>query len=807
MDGADAADRNRRARTLLSLAQEPPAPPLDGASGEVAAAAADPARSFGRFVLLEELGRGGAGRVHRAWQTDLRRFVALKILECRDPEAISRFEREAVLAARLSHPNIVPVFESGTAGAERYIAMRYVEGSSLRRVRLEPRQAAEVLRDAARAVHYAHQEGVIHRDLKPHNILLDRDGRPWVTDFGVARPTDAGATMTASNMVVGTPGYMAPEQARGETADRRTDVYSLGATLYHALTGNPPFDGRERLEIMRKSLHDEPPPPRRVNPAVPAALEAVAVKCMEKDPARRYPDAAALADDLDRYLRGEAVLARRPAPLRRLARLARRRPWVAAALLGGLALGTLLAGQEFARAARTRDALRGAREALAAGRFDEAEALCHRALAVVPNHSEAAKRLKSVRVARLIEKARATEREYRVAREGREALAPRAPVEDKPAPLEVKIERWKAQARLAEADGALARLRAERIAAYLEILNVDPEDREARESLARVHFEEFEEADRAGDDAASLRAERFVRIYDDGAYAPRLFRGGRVDLETHPPGAEAWLVPFVTAPDRRRVPAAEGTPLGPCPLRDVALPKGSALILLRRRGFPDAALHVRIDPGARLRETVNLYAADEIGPGFVYVPAGPFRAGGDPSAYASRPAEELRTGDYFIALSETTCAEYRRVMGNAPPHAPCAGDEPVRGISWNEAQEYCARRSLADPAADYRLPTEEEWEKAARGADGRAFPWGDFFDRDYLRLPGLDVSPYGLRATAGGVREWCDASYDARHKVVRGGADGLTLEPFFRSASRMWFEPSKRPPDAGFRVVRAPKKR
>jgi len=242
---------------------------------------------FGKFVLESQVGAGGFGTVYKAFQTDLGRIVAIKILRSESPMDLERFVREAQTVAKLSHPNVVPIYEVGVHEGKHYIAMEFIDGPTLDRVRLEPRKALETIRDAALAVHQAHEKGVIHRDLKPANMILDPGRRVRVMDFGLARPLQKGTTLTVSGFAVGTPAYMAPEQAEASECDARTDVYGLGATLYDLLTGHKPFEAEEALQVMIQISSQDPKPVRRHDPKVPRDVEPMVSKAMEKLPARR----------------------------------------------------------------------------------------------------------------------------------------------------------------------------------------------------------------------------------------------------------------------------------------------------------------------------------------------------------------------------------------------------------------------------------------------------------------------------------------------------------------------------------------
>src|SRR5262245_33506090 len=265
------------------------------------------------FELLEEIGRGGMGVVYRARQVSLGRTVALKMLLAGGFAAaddVRRFRTEAAAAARLQHPNIVAVYTVGEAQGRPSSVMEYVAGRALDALLQEgplpPARAVAYLQPLVAAIDFAHGQGVIHRDLKPSNVLLDADDRPRLTDFGLAKSLGAGQpALTQTGAVMGTPGYMAPEQADGRgPGGPAAGVYALGAILYECLTGRPPFRAATVLDTLQQVVHADPVPPRLVNPAVPPELDAVCMKCLEKDPARRYVSAGALADDLRRYQGG-----------------------------------------------------------------------------------------------------------------------------------------------------------------------------------------------------------------------------------------------------------------------------------------------------------------------------------------------------------------------------------------------------------------------------------------------------------------------------------------------------------------------
>jgi eukaryotic-like serine/threonine-protein kinase len=279
---------------------------------------APPLPDVAGYEILEVIGHGGMGVVYKARQTGLNRIVALKMVLAGNnarPQDLARFRSEAEAVARLAHPNIVQIYEIGEQNGCPYLALEYIGGGSLAQqldgTPVTARQAAELVLALARAVHHAHQRGIVHRDLKPANVLLIADGTPKIADFGLAKRADSDYVHTQTGAILGSPSYMAPEQAAGATdkIGPATDVYALGVILYELLTGRPPFKGATVIETMEQVREHDPAPPRSLQPRTPRDLETICLKCLEKQPRRRYGSAAELADDLEAFLRGDPITA------------------------------------------------------------------------------------------------------------------------------------------------------------------------------------------------------------------------------------------------------------------------------------------------------------------------------------------------------------------------------------------------------------------------------------------------------------------------------------------------------------------
>ncbi len=288
----------------------------------------DSERRLKQYVLVSNIGSGGMGSVWKAWDTKLARWVAIKILTPGDETGIRRFEREAQLAAQLRHPNIASIYEVNQENEINYLVMDYVDGGCIHETPLLVKEMVRAYVKVCRAVQFAHDRKIIHRDIKPANILLGTNGEPYVTDFGLAKILETDSSLSTTGTILGTPVFMPPEQAQGdsESIDARSDVYCLGATLYSLLVGVPPFSGDNTAAVLHKIIYADPVPPRKIQPQVPEAVEAISLKAMEKEKERRYPTAGAMAEDLERFLGDEIVAASTQGTLVRLYRRVRRNP-------------------------------------------------------------------------------------------------------------------------------------------------------------------------------------------------------------------------------------------------------------------------------------------------------------------------------------------------------------------------------------------------------------------------------------------------------------------------------------------------
>jgi tRNA A-37 threonylcarbamoyl transferase component Bud32 len=575
---------------------------LDPRAAAPTAAAAEPGLPFerlGEFRVIRRLDRGGMGVLYLAEQEPLGRAVALKVIRpdlLDSPVAAERFRREALAVAKLRHEGIVGVYALGEEAGVRYLAMELVPGKGLDEIlqeasaegrSLPPRRVAEWMRDLARALAYAHGQGIIHRDIKPSNIRVTPEGRPRLLDFGVARD-ERWRGKTVTETFAGSPLYSAPEHLLGDAGqiDGRADVYSLGATLYQCLSGRVPHDA-ESLEALLKRLRtDEPIPPRRLNNAVPRDLEVIALKALERDPARRYPTMAALAEDLDAFLSDRPIRARPAGLPARALKWSRRRPGPAAALATALLAAVALVVFVAYRASEER-------------RERRAGAL------------------------RAVEDARRRIDEYRAKRSATEELESQVAAFERS--VQSKYFTADEDRLLEQTEGGILSARRERETAFYEVLDLlrradqlDPEAADTDAVRADLYLEKWKEAVALRDARDSAFYRRLVERYDrEGRHASILRRTGRVSIRSDPPGAEVHLfrcveqAEVVPGGDRRQVPVPwRGVPEGLVPGEFAVRILGSRDLVLEIEGSRVRNLVMALGDEAEVRRFDRLLRID-----------------------------------------------------------------------------------------------------------------------------------------------------------------------------------------------------
>ncbi len=731
-----------------------------------------------RYDDLGVIGTGGGGTVHRVRDRRLDRVLAMKIARWCSAQGgphLRRFEQEATITARLQHPGIIPIHDYGTLPDGRawytmpevrgrtleelvHAVHRAISGRSWRRTAdgWTFRRLIDVLMSATRTVSYAHSEGVIHRDLKPANILVGAFGEVQIVDWGIAMWLAGGTDAPRRRSIVGTPGFMAPEQAAGdpELQTARTDVYGLGAILYAMLTGAPPYQARGATPW--HEILSAPPPPIRAqmgedHPTIPEELEQICQAAMHREPERR-PDAEGLAAELTTWLDGSARYRRAAARIEEVVMLA-----------------------DQARTHRGRAAL-----------------LRKRSDAIL------------------------------------EEIRPYDPV-DRKAPA------WDLADRAAEAEATAEELEARYVHGLHTALYIAPELPAAHDRLADHFRERLEHAEASGQRAEALRAETFLRAHDHGRHASWLRGDGWLTVLTDPPGAT--VVAHRIERVRRRLVPDSAISLGETPIVERPLASGSYRLVLSHQGCSSVTYPVEIGrgghwhgtaPGSWEPQAIWLPPGGRVDGMACHVPAGWFQSGGDPEAVDGLSGRRLWVDGFFVQRFPVSNRDYiafldalaasgeeaevdrcvpahhdevsvapvpvfrrdpegRFAVGTGVDGIPLHPDEPVMLVDRYGARAY-ARWLSERCGVHWRLPHDQEWEKAARGVDGRAFPWGAYLDPTWCCMQQshssaprrravdaypIDESPYGVRGLGGNIRDWCHNAYDRA-----GPADGSRVDPF-----------------------------
>lgn len=780
-----------------------------------------------RYAVGDEIGRGATARVVLSEDRFLGRQVAMKIqlgYDGTQEHILDRFLAEAQATGQLEHPNIIPIYDVGVLQTgELFYTMKYVGKASLRMVihRLrkgEPDTVSEfglirllsVFNQVCMAVQYAHSKGVIHRDLKPENILLGEYGEVIVMDWGIAKlisdeiqtSDSQRRRATPVDTVFGTPEYMAPEQAMGTSNTPFVDIYALGALLYEMLCLSPPFEAESPVKTMMKVVREPVVPPSKraaeFDRHVPRELEEIAMQALAKSPEARQQSALALRNSVEAFIEN-----RRNADHNRSMSRAR------------VTAADAMAGDYF--------------------------------------QSLAAIKELSTTIAR-----------KRLMFEGWE-------------PIEEKMSLWADQEALRKLEDEAVQQFGEAEASYLQALAYEPDGPAARSGLAGLYWGRLEDAERRGDELAVSYYAMLVDRNDTGEYTERLRGDARLRLASDPPLAEVVL-------ERLEVRAGrlEATQRWDIGAAEVQLPRirmGRYRATLTLDGHRDSVITFEVPRCADLDLSVRLHREEEIGRDFIYVPAGIAVIGDSRRALSPLPRSRVYVPGFIIARYPVTMAEYLEFINELETRDPAEAIErmprtkemgilcqkstaghytpidtlivgpararypqqqghewflPVFGVSYEDALAYVSWRSTKD-GRRYRLPTEQEWEKAARGGDGRLYPWGERFDPTFCKMlrsrpePAqpepvgafeIDESPQGVRDLAGGVREWTSslftatgqgyegrgamhASVSSFDRVCRGGAWSLH-EVFSLLTSRTSMRPDARSDSVGFRLALDP---
>ncbi len=767
--------------------------PVEPVEGPLSPSGKEPGE---RYQLLGEIGRGGMGRILKARDSEIRREVAVKIMLA--PGAIEsqirRFWTEVRALGQLEHPSIIPIHDVGRlATGELFYVMKKLGGRTLsdiiRALNADDAESRReftrarlltVLQQVAYAVAFAHAHGVIHRDIKPANIMVGQYGEAILIDWGLAKIlendtstaqtddleeasafTGSSGSNTASGTITGTPQYMSPEATEGkpELLTTRSDVYGLGAVLYEILTWQAPYPDLGFVPtVMRVREHPaEPPRVRAPGRDISPELEELCLTAMARDPAER-PLAKELADELGRVLAG--------------------------------------AKERERRSTEAKARVRAGRQAMDQWKTLKVE---------LQTAEIEAKRLSK-------------------------EVPPWAAVED-------KLPIWALEDRVSELKIEAVSAFEEAEADFLRALGEVPDDREARSALASLYFARFGEAERARDSEGQRYYRRLVARYDDGVWQRVLEGHGTLEVTSQPDGVEVTLAPYETR--RRIMQAGESRSLGSTPIHRFEIPIGSYQLTFHRPGERDILRPVLIGRTEEVTVHADLPSSAQIGDQFMMVLDGPVILGGDPVAHGALERKIVDVPGYAIARFPVTCDEYLAFLNEvattdldrALAHVPRAraqeghywaydpgagsfrypertpggqhwtGRLPVNGVSFDDACAYAAwrRERTGEPL---RLPTEREWEKAARGVDGRFFPWGDQFDPTFCKMKEsrsaaypepepvgtfmTDCSPYGVRDMAGSIRELC-TSDPGDEPVVRGGCwsdTGLFCRVAFRHVTQ-----------------------
>ena len=767
-----------------------------------------------RYRMGRKIGEGGMGVVHEAFDRSIGRMVAVKMLK--DPldlssEQANKLIREIQVTGQLEHPNIMPIYDVGVMEDNRlFFAMKLIRGRDMKEIiddlafgvdktieAFSLFRLLNIFRQVCLAVEFAHSRGVLHRELKPANVMLGDLGEVLVLDWGLAhirafdepmegvirapqrKVQEVTVRKTMEGSIMGTPCYMAPEQAAGQNSrvSERSDVFGLGGLLYEMLTFLPPITGKDAIEVLSNAalckirpLHEAAPERR-----YPADLEYICNKALQKEPEDRFATVHELRQAVEGFLEGS--------------REARRRR-------------------------------EQAREELEAGRgmLKEYYQVRERYLTLVARVQQCRNELKT-----------------------------------KPVSLDQKEEMWQAEEELRQVSMDAARLYTDTLQHLQSGLELDPDNREFSNLLADLFWDRFLEAEERDNPEDRYFFRSQVERYHHGRYDHHLAGQGNIEVACDTPGAAITVTPFAER-KHRLMAAGEAMDAGTAPWQ-TTLTRGHYLISVSAPGCITAHYPVFIDRLERMIIDARPIPSKQVRPGFAYIPPGEALLGDDSAGtFGALPRARRFVDAFCMGVVPVTVAEYLEFLNDirhtlppeelrnllpapfgsdshylrelengdfACPQQDAEGDEwsphwPIIGVTFENAQAYCRWRSARDGIA-YRLPTNDEWEKAARGLDARMFPWGNRFDSSFCRMrftdfgrPNpvsvgsylTDCSPYGVLDCAGNVRDWCDDWFDDQRavRVIRGGAWSM-YEMFSRLSCRTSDKPTMRSVNIGFRLA------
>jgi serine/threonine protein kinase/formylglycine-generating enzyme required for sulfatase activity/DNA-directed RNA polymerase subunit RPC12/RpoP len=957
-----------------------------------------------KYIFNREIGHGGMGAVLETVDQDIRRRVAMKVMlpsTKEDTPLIKRFLEEAQITGQLEHPNIVPVHEIGIdEESKAYFTMKLVRGEELESIiskmangnqeylrKYSLGALIQVFMKVCDGMSYAHSKGVLHRDLKPGNIMVGDFGEVLVVDWGVSKvlgrqeeqmaessmPSHEGkaSLQTVEGRVMGTPSYMSPEQAMGKISelDERSDIFSLGGILYKILTYHAPYEGESELDKLDKACGRVlvPPDLRAPDNQIPPELNAICMKAMGRDKEDRYANALELKNDLQLYLDGRSVSAKRDNLI------VRTRKWIirnkvatmgitaaVACLIAGVILTALY--EQKKKQDTIADLLSRGEHATMAGRYEEAEETFFSVLGLDRDNIKARKGISLVsgKALALKNKRQAKDKvkeantlfeskdyvkaydayvatfaldpDSKEARQGMQVAAINAEkqkAQEKIRPImyesknladrkkevdtniahltaevkklkskikgyedfNVKKPLWDMEKTLLSTKIDNLQIESKIISKYINVLSHDGQNKEARNALAQIYYNKYNEAEALQDIEGMAYYKELILTFDDGYYQDLLESYGSLTLTSIPKAHAYYLYRFIEGPDRRMIPAPFNPAVffnaGENSLKDgimqgidpefnlsnaaftpiqraltfsnfnllknidkLRLPSGSYLIILKREGYLDTRIPVVVKRGEeKVIEGVNILRKRDVPEGFIYIPKGECIIGGDPNAPYSAERTIKFVPGFMISQNEVTVREYlkfinyleARIPDSArkylPRKAATSGfyweksgssykaafplDWPVLAISWNDARAYCKWMSLQnkDKGWQFRLPEEWEWEKAARGVDGRFFPWGNYFDYRFCSMAHskegvrngpdkigsfpLDESVFGVRDIAGNISEWCQTFFDQEKniRINRGSAWSYVDEDYARCAGRNGHSPTDVADFRGFRIA------